>query len=143
MKGFDPSVTYLGDLTRIDGVAGIKYAIEDGVKLGTSAAAGDEDVVWVDGLAEPYAVSFWAEGVEGFSASVSNFRPELGLKLFEALSDGNWERARQIQNACLPYQYFRDETGQNNEISGAVSIPAVKKGPEISGLHGGQVREPI
>ena len=143
VRGFDPSVSYLDDLTRVDGVAGIKYAIEDGVKLGAGAAAGDDDVVWVDGLAEPYAVSFWAEGAEGFSAGVSNFRPEVGLELFDVLSEGDWERARQIRNACLPYQYFRNETGQNNDIPGAVSVPAVKKGLELSGLHGGQVREPI
>ena len=141
--GFDPSVSYLGDLTRVDGVAGIKYAIENGVKLGAGKAAGDDDVVWVDGLAEPYAVSFWAEGAEGFSAGVSNFRPEVGLELFDALSDGEWERARRIRNACLPYQNFRNETGQDNDIPAAVSVPAVKKGLELSGLHGGQVREPI
>ena len=143
VKGFDPSVSYLGDLTRIDGVAAIKYALENGVKLGSGAAAGDDDVVWVDGLAEPYAVSYWAEGAEGFSAGVSNFRPEVGLELFDALSHGDWERAREIRNLCLPYQNFREETGQNNELPGAISIPAVKKGLELSGLHGGEVREPI
>ena len=106
-------------------------------------AAGDDDVVWVNGLAEPYAVSYWAEGAEGFSAGVSNFRPEVGLELFDALSDGYWERAREIRNACLPYQNFRDGKGRDNEIPGAVSVPAVKKGLELSGLHGRQVREPI
>lgn len=143
VRGFDPSVAYLGDLTRVDGVIGIKYALEDAVKLGAGIAEGDDDVVWVDGLAEPFAVAYWAEGVEGFSAGVSNFRPEIGLELFAALSEGNWDRARALRNACLPYQNFRDGTGQNNAISGAVSVPAVKKGLELSGLHGGNVREPI
>ena len=143
VKGFDPSIEYLADLTRIDGVVGIKYALEDPVKLGAGVAAGDDDVVWVDGLAEPYAVSFWAEGAEGFSAGVSNFRPEIGLELYDALSDGDWERARKLRNACIPFQEFRDESGENNAIGGAVSIAAVKKGLELAGLHGGQVREPI
>ena len=143
VKGFDPSVSYLSDLTRIDGVAGIKYALESGVKLGSGAAAGDDDVVWVDGLAEPYAVSYWAEGAEGFSAGVSNFRPEVGLELFDALSEGDWERARALRNVCLPFQNLRDGTGPDNDIPGAVSVPAVKKGLQLSGLHGGGVREPI
>lgn len=143
VRGFDPSVDYLADLTRIDGVVGIKYALKDPVKLGASVAAGADDIVWVDGLAEPFAVSFWAEGVEGFSAGVSNFRPEVGLELFDALAAENWDRARELRNICLPYQRFRDELGQNNAIPGAISVPAVKKGLELAGLHGGDVREPI
>ena len=143
VRGFDPSIEYLGDLTRVDGIVGIKYALPDAVKLGAGVAAGDDDVVWVNGLAEPYAVAFWAEGAEGFSAGVSNFRPEVGLELFDALSNGEWERARELRNICLPYQNFRDETGAENEIPGAISIPAVKKGLELAGLHGGEVREPI
>lgn len=143
VRGFEPSVEYLSELTRIEGVVGIKYAIEDSVKLGAAVAAGDDDVVWVDGLAEPFAVTFWAEGAEGFSAGVSNFRPEIGLELFDALSNGDWKRARTLRNACLPYQNFREECGLNNDIPGAVSVPAVKKGLELAGLHSGAVREPI
>jgi len=140
---FDPSVDYLVELSNLDDVVGIKYALEDTVKLGAAAGAGADDVVWVNGLAEPHAVTTWIEGAEGFSAGVSNFRPEVGLALFDALSAKNYERARRIRDICLPYQNFRDETGENNTIPGAVSIPAVKKGLELAGLHGGNSREPI
>ncbi|WP_222913806.1 dihydrodipicolinate synthase family protein [Natrinema sp. SYSU A 869] len=143
VRGFDPSVDYLGKLTRIESIVGIKYALKDTVKLGAGIEAGDDDVVWVNGLAEPFAVAYWAEGAEGFSAGVSNFRPEIGLELFDALSNGNWERARELRNICLPYQNLRDEYGENNEIPGAVSVPVVKKGLELAGLHGGEVRDPI
>lgn len=143
VRGFDPSAEYLADLTRIDGVVGVKYALKDPVKLGEAIRAGDDDVVWVNGLAEPYAVSYWAEGVEGFTAGVSNFRPEVGRELFNALSEGDWERARALRDVCLPYQRLRDETGQNNALAGAISVPVVKKGLELAGLHGGNVREPI
>lgn len=143
VRGFEPSVSYLDDLTRVDGLVGIKYAIPDAVKLGAGVEAGADDVVWVDGLAEPHAPSFWVEGAEGFSAGVSNFRPEIGLALFDALTEEDWDRARALKNACLPYQNFRTETGQNNEIPDAISVPAVKKGLELAGLHGGNVRDPI
>jgi 4-hydroxy-tetrahydrodipicolinate synthase len=144
IRGFDPSVEYLADLTQIDGVAGVKYALKDPVKLGEAIAAGDDDVVWIDGLAEPYAVSYWAEGIEGFSAGVSNFRPEVGLELYDALVNENWSRARALRNICLPYQNFRDQTGEENTISGAISVPAVKKALDLAGLHGGAaVRNPI
>lgn len=143
IRGFHPSVRFLEDLTRMDNVVGIKYALKDPVKLGAAVSAGSDDVVWVNGLAEPYAVSFWNEGIEGFSAGVSNFRPEVGLKLFDALTAGDWKRARELRNICLPYQNFRDRTGQDNTLSNAISVPAVKKGLELAGLHGGNVREPI
>ena len=143
VKGFHPSADYLRDLTHVDGVVGIKYAIEDPVKLGAAAATGADDVVWVNGLAEPFAVAFWNEGIEGFSAGVSNFRPEVGLELFDALTAENWERARRIRNIALPYQNLRDGTGEDNTIASAISVPVVKKGLDLAGLHGGEVRAPI
>jgi 4-hydroxy-tetrahydrodipicolinate synthase len=63
--------------------------------------------------------------------------------LFDALTNEDWERARELRNACIPYQNFRDQTGQNNTLKSAISVPAVKKGLELAGLHGGNVREPI
>ncbi|OVE82992.1 dihydrodipicolinate synthase family protein [Natronolimnobius baerhuensis] len=143
IRGYEPSVEYLAQLTRLECVVGIKYALEDAVTLGASISAGADDVVWVNGLAEPYAVAFWAEGVEGFSAGVSNFRPEIGLALFAALSNEEWDRARDLRDLCLPYQNFREGTGEDNSIAGAVSVPAVKQGLEFAGLHGGAVRDPI
>lgn len=144
VRGYEPSVDFLADMTRIDDVVGIKYALPDSVKLGAGVAAGADDVVWVDGLAEPYAPAFWAEGIEGFSAGVSNFRPEVGLAIYDALIEDDYERARKLRDICLPYQRLRDEAGQDNDIPGAVSIPTVKKGLDLAGLYGGeQVREPL
>jgi len=143
VRGFTPSADFLADMTRVDGVVGIKYALEDPVKLGAAVEAGDDDVVWACGLAEPYAVSFWAEGAEGFSAGVSNFRPEVGLALYDALVAGDWARARALRNACLSFQQFRGRAGTDNDIPGALSVPTVKKGLDLAGMTGGTVREPI
>ncbi|MDJ1433230.1 dihydrodipicolinate synthase family protein [Halostagnicola sp. A-GB9-2] len=143
VRGFEPSVEFLADLTRIDNVAGIKYAIPDEVKLGQAIAAGDDDVIWVDGMAEPYALSFWSQGAEGFTAGVTNFEPRLGTALLTALREENWERARELQNAAVPYQQFRTRTGEDNSLADAISVPAVKYGLELAGYNGGDVREPI
>lgn len=145
IRGIDPSVEFLAEVARVDRVIGIKYALPDAVKLGEAIARSPENVVWVNGLAEPYAVPFWNEGIEGFTAGVSNFRPAVGLELFEALSDADWERARALRNACMPFQRFRDESGTGNDLSGAISVPAVKKGLELAGLRAGEgrVREPL
>ncbi|AHG01325.1 dihydrodipicolinate synthetase (plasmid) [Halostagnicola larsenii XH-48] len=143
VRGFEPSVEFLASLTEIENVAGIKYAIPDEVKLGQAIAAGDDDVIWVDGMAEPYALSFWSQGAEGFTAGVTNFEPRLGIALLTALREENWERARRLQNAAVPYQQFRNRTGENNTLPDAISVPAVKHGLEMAGFNGGDVREPI
>ena len=143
VRGFEPSIGFLDDLTRLEGVVGIKYALSDHVKLGAGISAGADDVVWVNGAAEAHAISYWAEGVEGFTAGVSNFRPEVGLALFDALRNEDWDRARALRDICLPIQRMRGETGADNDIPGAISVPVVKKGLELSGLVGGRVREPI
>lgn len=143
LRGYDPSVGFVASLTNLDSVVGIKYAIDDVPKFAECVAAGADDVVWVDGMAEPHAPALWAEGAEGFSAGVSNFEPRIGLALFDALSAGDWERAREIRNACTPYMNFRGEAGEDNVFSAANSIPAVKKGLDLAGMHGGPVRPPL
>ena len=143
IRGFDPSVDFLADLTRLDDVVGVKYAIEDVPKFAAAVSRGSDDVVWVDGMAEPYAPSLWVEGAEGFTAGVTNFAPEIGLALFDALDRGDYERAREIRDRCQPIMDMRGETGANNDLPGAISVPVVKEGLRLAGFTAGTVREPI
>jgi len=145
LKGYEPSLSFVADLTAMEDVAGIKYALADTHFLSRAVDAGDDDVVWVDGLAEPYAPEFYLAGAEGFSAGVSNFEPAVGLALFDALEAGDYERAAELRDVCLPYMEFRDTTGEDNTFPAANSVPAVKKGYELAGLNAneGRVREPI
>jgi 4-hydroxy-tetrahydrodipicolinate synthase len=143
VKGYEPSIDFLVDLTELEGVAAIKYALEDAHLLSRAVDAGADDVVWVDGLAEPYAPEFYLAGAEGFSAGVSNFEPSIGLALFDALEAGDYERAAELRDITLPFMEFRSTTGPDNQFPAANSVPAVKKGLELAGLTGGEVREPI
>jgi 4-hydroxy-tetrahydrodipicolinate synthase len=143
VKNYEPSVDFLRRLTELDGVAAIKYALEDAHLLSRGVDGGADDVVWVDGLAEPYAPEFYLAGAEGFSAGVSNFEPAVGLAMFDALEAGDYERAAELRDVTLPYMEFRGTTGENNTFPAANSVPAVKKGLELAGLNGGRVREPI
>jgi 4-hydroxy-tetrahydrodipicolinate synthase len=143
LRGFDPSVGFVADLTRLDAVAGVKWTLEDVPKFAASATAGADDVVWINGLGEPHAVALYAEGAAGLSSGIGNFEPALGLALFEALEADDTERARRIRDAALPYMNFRTEAGTDNALPGALSVPALKAGLEFAGLHGGPVREPL
>jgi len=142
-RGFEPTASLLADVTRIEGVVGMKYAVGDVPLFAQAVAAAPDDVVWVDGMAEPHAVGLWANGAEGITAGVSNFRPEVGLALYDALDRGDYERARELQALALPFQRFREETGEGNSLAGGVSVAAVKRGLERAGLHGGHLRPPL
>ncbi|MFB6102102.1 MAG: dihydrodipicolinate synthase family protein [Haloplanus sp.] len=143
VRGFDPSVEFLADLTYLDDVVGVKYALEDLPKFTEAVGEGDESVVWVDGMAEPYALPLWVAGAEGFTAGVSNFRPRIGLALYRALEREDWERAREIQRACQPLMDMRQESGTDNTLPAAISVPVVKAAMRLAGFDAGGVRDPI
>lgn len=143
IRGFRPTVETLVEIAEIDGVDGIKYALADVPLFASASEQAPDDVVWLEGMAEPWAIPFWAAGVDGFTAGVSNFAPKLGLELLEALRAGDWERARELRTAAQPYQRLRSECGEANTFTSANSVPALKYGLELAGLHGGHVREPL
>jgi 4-hydroxy-tetrahydrodipicolinate synthase len=134
-----------GTVTRIaecSNVVAVKYALEDVPLFARAVEACDADVVWINGMAEPYAPSLWAEGARGFTSGVGNFRPTLSLALYRALDAGDWDRARTLRNATFPFQSFRSEAG-SGAFPGANSVPALKIGLESVGLYGGPVRPPL
>jgi 4-hydroxy-tetrahydrodipicolinate synthase len=143
VRGMEPTPETIAETAGLPSVAGIKYALHDVERFARAHAAADDDCVWMEGMAEPMAPALWAEGIEGFSSGVGNFRPEITLALLDALRDGDWARARELRNVCLPFQRLRGEAGAGNTIAGGVSVPAVKVGLEMAGLHGGPVREPL
>lgn len=143
LRGFDPSIGFVADLTRLESVVGVKWTLGDVPKFAEAVEAGADDVVWINGLGEPYAVALHLEGAEGLSSGIGNFEPAFGRALFDALAAGEIDRARTIRNAAMPYMRFREETGADSTIPGGTSIPALKAGLEFTGLHGGPVREPL
>jgi 4-hydroxy-tetrahydrodipicolinate synthase len=143
LRGFDPSVEFVADLTRLESVSGVKWTIPDVPKFARSVRAGADDVVWMTGVGERYAIPVHMEGAEGQSSGIGNFEPVVGLALDEALDAGDLERAREIRDAALPFMAFREEAGEDNAIPNANSVPALKAGLEFAGLTGGPVREPL
>lgn len=94
-------------------------------------------------MAEPPAPSYYLEDAEGFSTGVTNFKPQLGLKLFKALETGNYARARQLRDLSYPLITLRSKSGENNIYSGANSVLVVKYGLRLAGRYSGTIREPL
>ncbi len=57
-------------------VIGVKYAVPDAARFAAFARdAGPERFVWVAGLAEPYAPSYFSAGATGFTSGLVNVAP--------------------------------------------------------------------
>jgi len=143
LRGFDPTVKFVSALTRFDAVVGVKWTIEDVPMFAEVVQTGADDVVWMNGLGEAYAVALHTEGAESLSSGIAAFEPAIGRSLFAALDAGETERAREIRDAAVPFMNFRAEAGAENTLPGANSVPALKAGLEFAGLNGGPVREPL
>jgi 4-hydroxy-tetrahydrodipicolinate synthase len=142
LRGLDLTPETVAGIAECSNVVAIKYALEDVSCFANAVDTCDADVVWINGMAEPYAPSLWAEGARGFTSGVGNFRPSLSLALYRALDAGEWDRARTLRNATFPFQSYRAGAGDGG-FPGANSVPALKIGLESVGLYGGPVRPPI
>jgi 4-hydroxy-tetrahydrodipicolinate synthase len=141
-RGPELTREHLASLARYDNVVAVKYADND-VKAFSAAASSIDGVVWSNGIAERFGPSFAVEGAEGYTTGIGNFVPEATLALMDALREEDWERAREIRDLLRPYEDLREEPGEDNVISAANNVPAVKFGMELAGLYGGPVREPL
>ena len=77
------------DLFRMPGVVGVKWATPNPMKLKAAMAASPEHIVWVGGLAEVWAPTFYAVGARGFTSGLINVWPERSV----AISTPRWRRA--------------------------------------------------
>jgi 4-hydroxy-tetrahydrodipicolinate synthase len=142
VRGLDIGPETVAAIAETSNVAAMKYALADVPLFRRAVRTTDADVVWINGMAEPYAPALWAAGAEGFSSGVGNFRPTLSLALRRALEAGDDERADELSDAALDFQSFRGSAGDGG-FEGANSVPALKIGLESVGLYGGPVRPPI
>lgn len=131
----------LAEVTPHENVVAVKYAVND-VSAFASAAV-DDDVVWINGIAERFAPAYALEGAAGFTTGIGNALPDVSLALADALAAGDYERARDVRDLLAPLEVLRAESGADNDIPAANNVPVVKYCMELAGLTGGPVREPL
>lgn len=131
------------ELSTIENVVGVKYAVNDVAGFSRVVSEAPGNVEWINGIAERFAPSYALEGAVGFTTGIGNALPEVTLALFDALEDEDWERAKALRDVLRPLEDLRAETGPNNELEAANNVPTVKHCMDLAGLYGGPVREPI
>lgn len=130
------------ELSTVENVVAVKYAVNDVVGFSQTVADAPGDVVFLNGSAERFALAYGVEGAEGYTTGLGNFLPEATLALHEAVQAGDFERARELRDLLRPIEDLRDEAGGGG-FAAANNVPVVKYGQELAGLHGGPVRDPL
>ncbi|MFE8949288.1 dihydrodipicolinate synthase family protein [Streptomyces sp. NPDC007856] len=118
-------------------VIGVKYAVPDAAKFAAFARdAGLDRFVWVAGLAEPYAPSYFSAGATGFTSGLVNVAPSVSLNMMEALRSGDYPAAMKIWEQIRRFEELRAAHASANNVT------VVKEALAALGLCRRDVRPP-
>ncbi|WP_030347007.1 dihydrodipicolinate synthase family protein [Streptomyces sp. NRRL S-1022] len=118
-------------------VIGVKYAVPDAARFAAFARdAGLERFVWVAGLAEPYAPSYFSAGATGFTSGLVNVAPAVSLNMIEALRAGDYPAAMKVWEQIRRFEDLRAAHGNANNVT------VVKEALAALGLCRRDVRPP-
>jgi 4-hydroxy-tetrahydrodipicolinate synthase len=123
-------------LCRVEGVAGVKWACPTPLRLAEAIRRCLPHVVWVDGLAEPWAPPMFAVGARGFTSGLINVWPEHSVAIHRALEAGDYDAANRLVAVMAPFEEVRAE-----EQNGA-NVTGVKAALQMIGLDCGPTRPP-
>ncbi|MFJ2114439.1 MULTISPECIES: dihydrodipicolinate synthase family protein [unclassified Streptomyces] len=129
------SLAVLGELC--PNVIGAKYAVPDAACFAAFARdAGLERFVWVAGLAELYAPSYFAGGATGFTSGLVNVAPAVSLGMLEALRAGDYAGAMKVWEQIRPFEELRAAR------QSADNVTVVKEALAALGLCRRDIRPP-
>ncbi|MEU8033940.1 dihydrodipicolinate synthase family protein [Streptomyces sp. NPDC049099] len=118
-------------------VIGVKYAVPDAARFAAFARdAGLDRFVWVAGLAEPYAPSYFSAGATGFTSGLVNVAPAVSLNMMEALRSGDYPAAMKVWEQIRRFEELRAAHGS------ADNVTVVKEALAALGLCRRDVRPP-
>jgi 4-hydroxy-tetrahydrodipicolinate synthase len=123
-------------LCKVPGVAGVKWACPTPLKLAEAIRRCDPEIVWVDGLAEPWAPPFFAVGARGFTSGLINVWPEHSVAIHAALEKGDYALARKLIDLMAGFEELRAEE-QNG-----TNVTVVKAALQLLGDDCGATRPP-
>jgi 4-hydroxy-tetrahydrodipicolinate synthase len=130
----------VADLLRIathPNVAGVKFASTNLMLLAECIRSGrGSGAVWVCGLAEGWAVPFYAMGARGFTSGLVNVAPDRSLAIWRALEAGDYAAARSEVDAIAAFEQMR------TRYANGANVTVVKEAMSLLGRDVGPVRAP-
>ncbi|UCH03910.1 MAG: dihydrodipicolinate synthase family protein [Candidatus Thorarchaeota archaeon] len=136
-KGPLLSDTILDSLIGHESLVGVKYAFGRIVDFVRTVQNLGPSIVWSCGTAERFAPFFWLAGASGFTSGLANFAPKVSLSMFDALEQGNYTKAMELQALVSELEFQREGRGT------ASNVPVIKALMDYIGLKGGDCRPPI
>lgn len=126
----------IADLCAVPGVKGVKWATPNPMKLAEAKEACDPSIVWVGGLAEVWAPSFYAVGARGFTSGLINVWPERSIAIHTALEAGDYTGANALIAQMRAFEDIRAEEMNGTNVTG------VKAALQTMGRDCGATRPP-
>ncbi|MCG6903306.1 MAG: dihydrodipicolinate synthase family protein [Rhodobacter sp.] len=123
-------------LCAVPGVIGVKWATPNPMKLKAAMEASPDHIVWVGGLAEVWAPTFYAVGARGFTSGLINVWPERSVAISTALEAGDYALARSLIAEMRVFEDIRAEE------QGGANVPGVKAALQLMGEDCGGARPP-
>lgn len=118
-------------------VAGVKFASQNTMLFFECCrATKGTDATWICGLAESWALPFYALGGRGFTSGLVNVAPDRSLAVWDALEAGDYARARAVVESIADFETMR------TKYRNGANVTVVKEALQIQGLAVGDVRLP-
>jgi 4-hydroxy-tetrahydrodipicolinate synthase len=127
----------LQEVTAIENVIGVKYAINDLRRFASAVDDGQGDVVWVCGSAEAWAPFYWAAGATGFTSGLANVAVGESVRLRDALRSGDRKAVIEAWRRVRPMEDLRSRHSDANNVA------ALKAAASLRGLAESTVRPPL
>lgn len=108
----------IADLCAVPGVRGVKWATPNPQKLAEAKAACDPSIVWVGGLAEVWAPTFYAVGARGFTSGLINVWPEHSVAIHAALESGDYPRTNALIEKMRVFEDIRAQEMNGTNVTG-------------------------
>jgi 4-hydroxy-tetrahydrodipicolinate synthase len=121
------------ELCGLDGVVGLKYAVDDIEAFRRIADRAGDRAAMVCGMAEDPCIDYMEAGAVGFSSGMANFAPRMSLTLLRTFGAGDRATARRLRSLMVPFEDLRAERGAR------YSAAALHVAMDRAGLAGGPV----
>ncbi|MBV2145020.1 dihydrodipicolinate synthase family protein [Falsochrobactrum sp. TDYN1] len=130
----------LDDMVRLathPNVAGVKFASQNAMLFFECCrATKGSEATWICGLAESWALPFYALGGRGFTSGLVNVAPQRSLAVWNALEAGDYARARAVVESIADFEAMR------TKYRNGANVTVVKEALQIQGFAVGDVRLP-